>query len=413
VTTAAAKQRHRAGTTAMFVGTVVSAIGAYLFQVIGGRALGAEAFAPVSVMWTVLFLGFTVFVLPVEQMVIRRLVLRHGSPRPLAGAGRVIGAVIGTATLVAVGFAVLANESLLNGDRGYIPVGGVMFIVYGIFAVARGHLAGSHRFLEYGVVVGLDAIGKVVGAAVVALAGWGPVALTWALIVSPLVVLAVRPFRRVTAAGTAPGLPPDAETGFIGGFLVANAASQTVLAAGPLVVGALGSSAGAVSVFFVTTTLFRGPMSASYNLIARVLPVATRRAAAGEDSVLDRWVARLLLGGLGVGAVVGAAGALFGPAVVSALYGLEFKPDAGLAGLAAAGVIAGMAGLATTQILVARGHTPLMAVVWLIALAVAALTVVLVHGSPSTRVAAAFCVSETAALAGLSVAALRRRPQPG
>jgi O-antigen/teichoic acid export membrane protein len=391
----------------MFVGTVVSAVGAYLFQVIGGRALGAEAFAPVSVMWTLLFLGFTVFILPVEQMVIRRLVLRHGSSRPLAGAGRVIVAVIGAATLVAVGFAVLARDSLLNGDPGYVPVAGAMFIVYGIFAVARGHLAGSHRFLEYGFVVGLDAIGKVVAAAVVAFAGWGPVALTWALIVSPLVVLVVRPFRRVSVADTGPESAPDTDTGFIGGFLIANAASQTVLAAGPLVVGALGSSAGAVSVFFVTTTLFRGPMSASYNLIARVLPVATRRAAAGEDSVLDRWVTRLLVGGLGLGVIVGAVGALFGPAVVGALYGLEFKPDAALAGLAAAGVIAGMAGLVTTQILVARGHTSLMAVVWLIALVVAALTMVLVPGSPSIRVAAAFCVSETAALAGLSAAALR------
>ena len=300
----------------MFVGTIASAVGAYLFQVIGGRALGAEAFAPVSVMWTVLFLGFTVFLLPIEQMVIRRLVLAEGSSRPLAGAGVSIVAVLGGATAIAVGFAVFANESLLGGDTGYIPLAGVMFLGYGVFAVGRGYLAGSHRYFEYGLVVALDAITKVFGAVVVALAGWCPVALTWALVVSPLVVFAVRPFRAAPPTSRVREEGPNSDLRFIGGFLVATVASQTVLAAGPLVVGALGASSVAVSVFFVTMTLFRGPMSASYNLIARVLPAATRRASSGDDAVLNRWAWRILFGGLGIGAVAATVGAVLVPPVV-------------------------------------------------------------------------------------------------
>jgi O-antigen/teichoic acid export membrane protein len=392
----------------MFVGTTVSAVGAYLFQVIGGRALGAEAFAPVSVMWTVLFLGFTVFLIPVEQMVIRRLVLAAGRPRPLAGATTSIVAVLGGATVLAVGFAVFAKGSLLGGDAGYVPVAAVMFLGHGALALGRGYLAGSHRFFEYGLLVALDALGKVIGAAVVALAGWGPVALSWALVLSPIVVFAVRPFRHPPTSSVGEQ-PPESELRFIAGFLVATAASQTVLGAGPLVVGALGASSAAISVFFVTTTLFRGPMSAAYNLIARLLPGTTMRAAAGDDAMLDRWVWRILFGGLGTGIVAGIVGAVFGPLAVRVLYGAEFTPSHWLAGLAAAGVIAGVAGLATTQILVGRGDTTRMAVVWVIALALAAGYIVAVDGDPTLRVAAAFCVGEAAALVGLSVAALGPR----
>jgi hypothetical protein len=65
-----------------------------------------------------------------------------------------------------------------------------------------------------------------------------------------------------------------------------------------------------------------------------------------------------------------------------------------------------MAGLAPTQVLVARGATGRMAVVWLGALAVAAATVVVASAEPGIRVAAAFCAGEGVALIGLSAAAL-------
>jgi hypothetical protein len=69
-------------------------------------------------------------------------------------------------------------------------------------------------------------------------------------------------------------------------------------------------------------------------------------------------------------------------------------------------VVAGVGGLATTQILVARGHTGRLALVWLVAAAAAALTVLLIGGEPTVRVAVGFLVGEVAALIGLTVAAL-------
>ena len=44
------------GTGFMVAGALIGAVGAYLFQVYGGRSLGPEAFAPVGVLWTVFFI---------------------------------------------------------------------------------------------------------------------------------------------------------------------------------------------------------------------------------------------------------------------------------------------------------------------------------------------------------------------
>jgi len=392
----------------MFAGTLAAAVGSYVFQVVGGRALGADAFAPVTVVWTVLFLGLTVFLLPVEQLIIRRLTLGGGASESVGGSWRVVSGVVLGATLVATGFAFVVNSSLLDGDLGFVAVTAVMIPTHGLMMIARGFLGGRGRFPAYGAAVGLDAFGKAGGAVVVALLGWGPVALAAALAASPVLVFAVRPFRpvnHVESLDVASTLPIS-DHRFMTGFVVATAASQTVLAAGPLVVGALGASGAAISVFFVTTTLFRGPMSASYNLLARILPGLTRRAAAGDHEGINRIARRLAFAGGAAAVGVGAAAAALGPAVVELLYGAEFRPSAWLAALAAAGVIVGIVGLGTMQVLVGRGDTDRMAFAWLAALAGAVVTIFLVRGDATIRVAAGFFSGEAIALVGLTLAAV-------
>ncbi|MEX2420049.1 MAG: hypothetical protein WD652_06675, partial [Acidimicrobiia bacterium] len=55
------------GTPYILAGTVVASLGAYVFQVVGGRALGAADFDPITALLTVHFLVFTVLLLPIEQ----------------------------------------------------------------------------------------------------------------------------------------------------------------------------------------------------------------------------------------------------------------------------------------------------------------------------------------------------------
>jgi O-antigen/teichoic acid export membrane protein len=225
--------------------------------------------------------------------------------------------------------------------------------------------------------------------------------------VSPLVVGAARPWRGGAAPPPVGGVSPGSDRRFLSGYIVATAASQTILAAGPLVVGALGASAASISVFFMTTTLFRGPVSASTNLVARLLPSVTRRSAGGGDAALNRLVVRGLLVGSPAAVAVGAAAAVVGPWVVQVLYGADFRPSPELAGLSAAAVVAGLVALLVSQVLVGRGHTGRLAIVWVVALAAAAVVVVASTGDEAIRVALAFLVGETTALVGLVVAALR------
>jgi len=386
----------------MVWGAVASAVGAYLVQVIGGRSLGPEAFAPVTVVWVVLFLGVTVFLVPVEQMVVRRVAIAGGRAASVRDSLGAIASVVAVVTVLAAAVAFVLRRTLLADDVGYVLVIAALFPSYAVNVVGRGVLAGRGEFGRYGVVLAADACVKVLGTALVVILGGGGVALGWVLALSPLVIVLARPFRAGPVDSTIP-LDPGSDRRFLGGYLVAGAASQVILASGPLVLGALGASAASISVYFVTTTLFRGPLSVSYNLLARVLPSVLRRAAI-DDGALGRLTTSVAVAGAVGAAAAGGGAVAVGPAVVGLLFGAEFRPSASVAGLVAAAVVLGLAALVVSQVLVARAHTGRLAWVWLVALAGAAATVIFGGGDPMIRVALGFVVGEGLALGGLVLA---------
>ena len=194
--------------------------------------------------------------------------------------------------------------------------------------------------------------------------------------------------------------------GFLGPLIIATGASQLVLSVGPIVVGFVGGTAAAISVFFITFTLFRGPVTSSYNIVARVLPDFTALAARGEQHRLSAWAGRLGLIGVATMVIFGATGWLLGPAVVDLLYGGEFRPSSLLAALGAAGVGAALIALFLNQIYIARGETGRMAAVWLTGLAVAGIVLAVTSTEPVIRVGTAFLAGEATSmglLAGVGV----------
>ncbi len=391
----------------MVVGAAVSAAGAILFQLVGARGLGEVDFAPIALLWTMQFLGFTVLYTPVEQLIIRRLTLSGGRADALRNTALPAGVVVIGGAALAAGF-VAANQSSFQDRLAFIGVAFALFISLGAYAVARGFMAGRGRFADYGVAVGLEAVSRIVLAALVVAFTATSVSLAWALAIAPLAALVVRPFRRPTAHEVEAQPDLTSTGGFLAGMLIATSASQTILAAGPLVVDALGATEAAVTTFFVTFTLFRGPLTASYNLLARVLPWFTATAARGEDQRLGR-VALLAGAGTVVAAGLAAAiAAVVGPPVVEILF--EVRPTGGLAALAAGGVVLGAVALFMGQVLVGRGATARLAVAWVAALAVAAVVLVVVEASPSMRTAWSFVAGEGAALVATLVAVVRRRP---
>ena len=66
------------GTITVGTGLVIAGLASYGFLAISARALGPEAFAPLSVMWIITFLAGPGFFLPVEQEVSRALAHRRG-----------------------------------------------------------------------------------------------------------------------------------------------------------------------------------------------------------------------------------------------------------------------------------------------------------------------------------------------
>ncbi len=389
------------GTSTMVLGTLVAAVAAYAFQLVAGRALGPEQFAPITVLWTVQFLIFTTVFLPIEQLTIRRL----AADDPQRAPRTLFMVTVVAAVVVATTFGAVTLDRLLDGRPMYLGVIVVLIAAYGGFAVARGALAGRRRFDSYGWATMAESVVRLAVAAGLIALGAGVTGVAWSLVPGAFAVYLWRPFR-----GTA---KPDASLAAEGSgaalatFVAANAASQTIVAAGPLVVGALGGGAKEVSVFFETFLLFRAPLSVAYSLVARVLPPFTRLVEAGRSIELHRWATRLGIVAAGLAGAGFLVGDLIGPQLVAVFLGEEYRPDSLLAGYAISGVVVATTALFVQQMLIALHATGAMAAAWSGGLVAAAVTIAVAPGSASDRVGLGFLIGEAVALA-LIVAAVRR-----
>lgn len=391
------------GTGYILAGSLVAGIAAYIYQFVGGRALGADAFAPVSVLLTIHFLVFIVVLLPIEQLVVRRLTL----DRSAAGVPSRVWALAGAAGLAAVAYAWAGVDSLLRGDMRFVGFVAATIATHAIFAIGRGHLAGWRRFRAYGTSSGAASLVRLAVAAAVLMIRPTASGFALGLVVGPLVILLWRPLRS-PPANRRPVSPAEAaalgERGLLSGLVLSSAASQALLLAGPLMVAGLGGGEVAVSVAFATFTLSRAPLTFGYNLLARILPPFTEMAARGERQELRAWGRGIGIAAALLATVGAAAGWLAGAPLVAAAFGADFRPPPQVAALTAAGVVFAGAGLFVGQVLVARGEPIRLAAAWLAGVSVAVITIALTGGDALFRVSMAFLTGEAAALGALVAA---------
>ena len=397
------------GTGHILAGSLLAGVAAYAYQIIGGRSLGATAFAPVSVLLTIHFLTFIVFLLPVEQLVVRRLTLNRGN----AGIPRRAVWLSGATIVAATTFAWLGVDRFLNGDRRFIVFTALTVTVHAGYAVARGHLAGWRRFREYGYASGgANLLRLFVSLAILAIRPSAS-GLAIALIVGPLITLVWRPFRHYDnqyAGIASQEAAAVGEKGLLGGLVLSSAASQALLLAGPVVAAVLGATPAGVSIAFATFTLFRAPLTFGYNLIARVLPPFTEMAARQQRQELAAWARGIGLAGAGLSAVGAIVGYLLGPAIVALAFGAGFRPEAATAGLVAGGVVLAASALFVAQVLVAQGKPTALALAWATGLLASIVGLLLSSGDPFTRVAIAFVLGEALALFSLVIGAVAAAP---
>jgi O-antigen/teichoic acid export membrane protein len=379
---------------------------AYAYQLVGGRLLGPEAFAPVSVLWTLMFLTGTVALTPIEQYVAReatadRRVLARTSWPLLA---------LAAATAVAAGaFTTLTRDALFRGEAMFIAVAAVLVATTAPLFLIRGLAIGRRRFDRYGAMLSLEGVGRLVIGGLGLLVVGGPAGWAWGIGLGPVLGLLAAPrgLDRLAAA------PASGRAGaFLAPYVGASAASQVLIAGAPLAVAALGAGPATISIVFVTFTLFRAPVTIVYLLQGRLLNAVVRLQLAGATDRLARTRRRILTAGLAAIASAGAVAWLVGPEVVGLLYGDEFRPDRTVAALAATGVAGAALAQLLGQLLVAEGRTAALALRWTAGLAVAAVLLVVTPSRPAVAVGIAFAAGAVTAAAGMAQAGRAVRAVP-
>lgn len=385
------------GTKTMVAGGLIGAVLAYVFQAVGGRALGDVGFAPIAAMWTAFFIVASVLLVPLEQYVTRE-----------TSRGRAVAEDIKVILWVAV-LAVLAGSSyvyftldseIFDGNPIYVLIMALIVIGYTVLFTAKGVLAGNRRFADVGWVLILEnAFRLIAGLAILAVVVEAA-ALAWAMVVAPLAAVVLRFWRHDRSQGTA---EPVGARRFLGAYIGGSSASQLMLAGAPLGVAALGGSAGLFSVIFVTFTLFRAPLTLIYSLQSRILPHLVSMGETGDHAGLRKMAVRVLGAGAALTVLGAGVGWIVGADVVELLFSAEFRPAAVVAMLAAGGMMAASTAQIGGQVLVARARTASLAAAWMIGLAVAVATMLLVSGTPDVRVATGFAAGEVAAMVSVGI----------
>ena len=394
------------GTAFIVAGSAVAGLAGYAYQILGGRTLGTHDFAPVSTLLTIHFLTFIVILLPIEQLVVRRLTIdrnRVGLPNEALWLGiiTVVGATV---------FSWVGVDEYLNGDRRFILFTALTVGAHLWFSAARGHLAGWRRFRAYGTSSAMASVIRVIIAVGITIVRPSASGFAIALIVGTFAVAFWRPFKPVPV--DRPELDQEEranldERNLLWGLVLAAAASQALLLSGPLIVAFLGGSPTEQSIAYAAFTIGRAPLVFGYNLLARVLPPFTVMAARGERQELRAWARGMAWAAVGIGVVGAVLGGLAGPWVVELAFGSEYTVTRFDAAVISVGVVFAGAGLFVGQILVARGQTARLGVAWLSGLIPAIATVLVTPAmTPMSRVSLAFTVGAGVALVALVYGAL-------
>ena len=349
------------GTVTVGIGLFIAGVSAYIFFKIGQQALGQDGFKPIVAMWFIAFTTLSIYQ-PIEQETSRaiahRLALNQGG---LPVVKRIVQiSLVGLVVLLAV--LIIVSKQL--NDQFFEGNASVTFSVFVLICfslpgfLARGICSGTGRFGAYGLIIGADGAVRMIGCAVLWLAGVAHVG-AYALMIG------VSPIVGVIAVGLAGKLRvdngPEATwsevTPNLGWLLMGSLFAAALVNAGPITVDILGSSepAEVVTRFGNAVIFARVPLFLFGAVQAALLPRLAKLAAQRKLSEFSRGFRQLMILVCGVG-VVGTIGAfLVGPQVLDLVYqgGIDRRTMTLLA-LASAMY---MVGLATAQAVIAlRGH---------------------------------------------------------
>ena len=387
-------------TVVMVVGAVIGGLSAYLFHALGGRSLGADAYAPIGVMWTGAFIAVAVVYIPLEQWVTRETARGRN---PLAGGRRLLLTVVTLATACSA----LVTGLTVSSLTGEVGIHVVQMLVlmggYGCFWIGKGMLQGTGRYAQVGWMLCGEGLVRLAVQWVVLATEGGTIGLGWAMAAAPWVV-----FLFGFWSGVRSDPPSSAGAVFVNKYVIGALASHLLVAAAPLAVTYLGGTAAQVSLVFIVFLLFWAPLTLMYSLQGRILPPLVRMISQGEGESLRKLGRRLRLGTVTVALPAALVGYIVGPQLVRLLMGSNFVPAAVVTALVASGTTMAAGVQLLGQILVAGSRTGHLATAWICGLVAAVLVTWLTSSGPVLAVAAGFWVGE--AIAFVVVGRMARPP---
>jgi O-antigen/teichoic acid export membrane protein len=387
---------------ALIIGTVVNGLSVYGVAAVGTRTYGPEAFAPISVLWTFWAVAAAVLTFPLQHWVIHRIEV-DGHEGGVRASYPAIGATVVLLAAVLGACAWLGRTQLFGDDRTLWPVlVALLTLVAAVTGTVRGVLAARRRFVATAVCIGGEnLIRLVVGLVVVSLGGsvasYGVALLSGGLVVTfwPSAFKLRGPRIRVPLIG------------YLGGLAGGTVLAQVALTSGPAVLSAIGGGAVAVTGIFVTMALFRAPYLMSLGLANMVTGPLTALVVGGNrkklrDLLIGTWVVTVVVSALGGGVAYA-----IGPELVELIFGQQTSPSRLVVAVIAAGSFMAVGTLGLTLMAAARTKTGLVAISWVVGLAVAAIVVIYLSSDPVAAVSAGFLAAQAAAMLGLAVFQLR------
>jgi O-antigen/teichoic acid export membrane protein len=354
----------------------VSGLSAYAFLSVTSHALTPEEYAPLGLLWTVVFLVGPGFFLPVEQEVSRALAERRaqgfGGGPLLRRAAMLTGGLLGVLLVGAVASGPVTLDKLFD-DQLLLLVGLCLALVGAAAGhLARGACSGQGRFKPYAVFLAADGLVRLVLA--VALSAFGVDEASWyglAVGVAPIVAV-------VLAVGRERGLfVPGPEAAWrelsraLLTLLAASVLSFTLVNGGVLAVDLLGSEAEQADAgrFLNGLLIARVPLFLFQAVQASLLPKLSALAAEARFDELRVGLRNLLGVTFAIGVVATAGGFALGPTVVGILFPAEYELDNRTLGLLALSSAAYMLAVALAQAVIALGGHRLVAVSWALGVA--------------------------------------------
>jgi O-antigen/teichoic acid export membrane protein len=351
------------GTLAVGAGLIVSGITSYGFLAISARALGPEKYAPLGVLWALTYVVCPGVFLPLEQEVGRALSTRRakgvgGGPliRRAALAGGVAAAVLIAAT-AATG--PLSASHLFDDKVMLLAALMVALAGYYVEFLVRGVLSGNGRFKSYGVILGSEALLRMLACFALAVVGVdtvGPFGVIIGLAPIAATLIGVRKERNLVTPG--PDAPWSELSTALGYLLAGSVMAQLLVNAGVFAVQILADAdqkgpGGVAGRFLNGLIIARVPLFMFQAVQAALLPKLAHLAGEGRHDDFRTGLKRLLAVVVGIGTLATVTAFVIGPFVVTTLFGKGFElSHKDLAYLAGASAIY-MLALALAQALIA------------------------------------------------------------